>query len=80
MAGPRDQPEEKLAPQVAASPSARNKSPQQMLPTAGPLIFTVNGKKVVLAPGTWNISQSLNEYLRAQLLMRGTVSISCDLL
>lgn len=77
MAGPKVEPEEKLTPQLAAS-SARSKPPQQMLPTAGPLIFTVNGKKVVLAPGTWNVSQSLNDYLRAQPLMRGTVSLHCS--
>lgn len=80
MAGPT------LPPQHNAASSVQNKAPQQMLPPAGgsteatallptpqPLVFAVNGKKVVLTPGTWDLSMSLNDYLRAQPRMRGTV-------
>jgi len=87
MAGPTDPAAEETLPQhnAAASftSSAQNKmlppagstDATALLPTPGPLVFAVNGKKVVLTPGTWEVSMSLNEYLRA--LMRGTVRLCC---
>lgn len=88
MAGPTNQDDTAPAPtqwsasSTASSALPQNKSAQQhmlplggqseTLPTPEPLVFGLNGKKVVLAPGT-DVFVSLNDYLRAQPFLRGTV-------
>ena len=43
---------------------------------AVPLTFSLNGEKVELLPGTWDLSTSLNDYLRSKPSLRAT-KVAC---
>lgn len=45
------------------------------IPEPCPLVFELNGRRMQLAPDSWNMSMSLNDYLRAQPSLRGTVGL-----